>query len=120
MGHVQADVVQSVNLHLLIDGTSHDVAWCQRQTFVIFLHETLTIGQAQYATIATHSLCNQEGRMRLAWRIESCGVELYKLHVLHSTLGAIDHSLTVACGNHRIGGCLIYSTASASTHQCHL
>ena len=28
MGDVQTDVVQSVNLHLLVDGASHDVAWC--------------------------------------------------------------------------------------------
>ena len=110
-------MVQSVNLHLLIDGTCHDITWSQRQTLVIFLHEALAIRQTQDAAIATHSLRNQEGRMCLAWRVERCGVKLHKLHVGHRTLGTIDHSLTITSSDDRIRGGLIHSTTTACTHQ---
>ena len=42
--YIEAYVVESVYLHLLVYGTCNDVAWCQRQALVVFLHERLAIG----------------------------------------------------------------------------
>ena len=58
--------------------------------------------------------------MSLAWVIKGSRVELYKLHVLNCSLGTIYHSLTVACSDDRVGSGLIYSAATAGTHQRHL
>ena len=117
---VEAYVVESVLLHLLVDGTCHDVAWSQTQSLVVFLHEALAVGQAQDAAIATHGFGDEEGRMSLAWVEEGCGVELYELHVGHCSLGTIDHSLAVARGDHGVGSGLIDSSAAACAHHCHL
>ena len=84
--YIEAYVVESVYLHLLVYGTCNDVAWCQRQTLVVFLHERLAIGQTEYATIATHGLGDEIGGMGLTRMIECRGVELYELHVLHHSL----------------------------------
>ena len=99
MGDVQTDVVQSVNLHLLVDGASHDVAWCQRESLVVFLHERLTIGQFQDAAIATHRLRDEVGRVRLLGVVQHGGVELYELHIGYGSLGTIGHRDAVASGN---------------------
>lgn len=55
--------------------------------------------------------------MGLAGMIEARGVELYELHVLHRSLGAVDHCLAVAGGDNRVCGCLVDGTAAAGTHQ---
>ena len=47
-------------------------------------------------------------------------MELYKLHVLNGSLGTINHSLTVTSSYHRVGSGLIYSAATAGTHQRNL
>ena len=39
VGHVKTNMVDAVNLHLLVYGTSHDVARSKAQAFVVFLHE---------------------------------------------------------------------------------
>ena len=120
MGHIQTYVIQAVNLHLLIDGTRHDITWCQRQTLVILLHKRLAIRQLQYATITTHSLGNQEGGVRFVRVMQHGGVELYKLHIGHRTLGTIHHSDTVASSNHGVRCGQIHSTATTGTHHGHL
>ena len=120
VGHVEAHMVDSVHLHLLVDGPCHDVARGQREPLVIFLHERLARGQSQNAAIATHGFGDEEGRMGFALMEESRGVELHKLHVGHGALGPVDHRLAVACGHDRIGGGLVDGTASARTHHRHL
>ena len=117
MGDVEADVVEAVNFHLLVDGSGHDVAWCQRQALVVFLHELFAVGQAQYAAVAAHGLGDEVGGMGLALMEEGGGVELHKLHVLHSAFGAIDHGLAVAGGNDGVGGSLIDGSAAACAHD---
>ena len=55
--------------------------------------------------------------MSLAGVVERGGVELHKLHVLYGTLGAVDHSLAVAGGNHGVGGGLVDGSAATGTHH---
>ena len=99
MRDVQTDVVQTVNFHLLINGTRHNIAWCQRQAFVVLLHKRLAIRKFQNTAIATHGLGDEVGGMRLLGIVEHGGVELYELHVGYRSLGTIDHCNTVASGN---------------------
>ena len=99
VGDVQTDMVQTVNLHLLVDGASHNVAWSQTEALVILLHESLAIGQLQNATISAHGLGDEVGGVRLLGIVEHRRVELHKLHVGYGTLGAIYHGDAVACGN---------------------
>ena len=117
VGDVETDVVETVHFHLLVDGSSHDVARGKTETLVVFLHEACAVGEAQDATIAAHCLSDEESGMGLAWMIEGCGVELHKLHVGYGTLGTIDHGLAIACSYDGIGGGLIYGTTTASTHH---
>ena len=117
MRHVEADMVQTVNLHLLVDGACHDVARSQREAFVVFLHERLAVGQTQDASVATHGLGDEEGGMRLSGREERCGMELHELHVLHRSLGTVDHRLAVARSDDGVGCRLVDGTATTSTHQ---
>ena len=48
------------------------------------------------------------------------GVELYKLHISHRTLGTIYHSHAITCCYDWVGGSLINSSATSCTHHCHL
>ena len=120
MGDIQTDVIQTVNLHLLIDGTSHDVARSQRQALVVFLHKRLAIRQFQYGTIATHSLRDKVGRMRLVGVMQDGRMELYELHISHSTLGTINHGDTVARSNDGVRGGQIDRAATTCTHDGNL
>ena len=120
MGYIETDMIQSVNLHLLIDGTSHDVTRSQTQSLIIFLHETFAVRQTQNAAITTHSLGDEEGRMGFARMIKSGWVELDKLHVGHGTLGTVNHRLAITSSDDRVGGSLINSTASTGTHHGNL
>ena len=43
MSNIQANVIETVNLHLLINGTSYDIAWSQTQSLIIFFHESFAI-----------------------------------------------------------------------------
>ena len=117
---VEADVVQSVNLHLAVDGAGHDVARGQREPFVVLLHELLAVRQAQDAAVAAHSLGDEVGRMRLLRVEEHGGMELHELHVLHLSLGAIDHSYAVAGSNVGVGGRGIDGSRAACCHERHL
>ena len=120
MSDVQTDVVDTMNLHLLIDGAGYDVTWCQGETFVIFLHKLLAIGQLEDATITSHGLGDEVGRVGLLGIVEHRGVELYKLHVGHCSLGAVDHGNAVAGGDDGVGGGQIDGSATTSTHHGNL
>ena len=61
VGDVQTDMIQSVNLHLLVDSASHNITGCQTEALVVLLHERLAIGQFQDAAIATHGLGDEIG-----------------------------------------------------------
>ena len=117
MGDVQTDVVQTVNLHFLIDGTSHNVTGSQRQALVVLLHEGLAVGQLQDAAVAAHGLGDEVGGVCLVGIVQHRGVELYEFHVCHGTLGTINHGDAVACGNDGVGGGHIYCSAAAGTHH---
>jgi len=117
MGDVQTDMVQTVDLHLLVDGSCHDVAGGQREAFVVFLHEGLAIGQFQDAAIAAHGLGNEVGGMRLLGVVEHRRVELYEFHVGHCSLGAIDHGDAVAGGDDGIRGGQVDGSATTCTHD---
>ena len=67
---IQAHMVDAMNLHLLVYGAGHDVAWCERQTLVIFLHERLAVGKAKNAAITAHGLGDEVGGVGLAGMIE--------------------------------------------------
>ena len=81
------------------------------------MHELFTTKITQHGTIAAHSLCNQE-RRTVAGMEQRCGMELYELHVLNSTLGTVHHGNTIACGYKGIGSCGIYSSHTSGRHQC--
>ena len=40
---VEADMVDRMDLHLVIDRPCDDVAWCERETRIVFLHELLAV-----------------------------------------------------------------------------
>ncbi len=64
-GHVEANVVKTVDLHLVVYGASHDVAWRKGETRVIFLHELRSVGQLEYGSISAHGLRDEEGGVGL-------------------------------------------------------
>ena len=76
----------------------------------------LAVHCAEYATVATHRLSDEERGVSLARVVERRRVELYELHVLHRTLGAVHHGLAVAGGYDGVGGGLVDGSASAGTH----
>ena len=116
--HVEADVVQSVNFHLAVNGPGNDVSWSQREALVVFLHKLFAIGQTQDAAIATHGFRNQIGRMRLLRIEEHRWMELYEFHVLDAPFGTIHHGNAVARGNVRVGGGSVDGTCATGCHQC--
>ena len=120
MRNVEANVVDAVYLHLLVDGARHDVARSQRETLVVLLHERLAVRQAQYAAVATHRLSDEERGVSLARMVERRGVELHELHVLHRALGTIYHRLAVARSDDGVGCGLVDGAAAARAHQRHL
>ena len=117
VGDVETDVVDTVDLHLLIDGTGHDIARSEREALVVLLHEGFAIGQLKDAAIAAHGLGDEVGGMRLLGIVEHRGVELHKLHIGHRTLGAIHHGDTVARSDDGVGGGEIDGSATACTHD---
>ena len=117
---VKAHMVKGMNLHLVVDGTSHDVTRSKTETLIIFLHELLTIRQTENTSVTTHGLCYEIGRVSLLWVEQYRWVELYKLHVLHLTLGTINHGYTVTCGDAWVGCCLIDGTSTTSCHKRYL
>ena len=117
MGDVETNMVDAVYFHFLVDGAGHDVAGCEREPVVVFLHERLSVGQFQYAAIAAHGFGDEIGGMGLAGIVEHGGVELHKLHVLHGSLGTIDHGDAVAGGDDGVRSGLIDGSAASGTHH---
>ena len=95
VGNIQIYMVVSTILHLVVDGTCHDVTGSQGKTGIVFLHELFAIHGAQYASVAAHRFRYQE-RRTISRVIQGGRVELYKLHILHRTFGTINHSDTVS------------------------
>ena len=118
--HVQADVVQTVNLHLLVDGPRHDVARSQREPLVVLLHERLAVRQFQHAAIAAHRLGDQIRRVRLLRVVQHRRVELHEFHVLHRRLRAVGHRDAVARGNDGVRRRQIHRAAAARAQHRHL
>ena len=95
MRHVEIDMIFATLLHLAVDGAGHNVSRSQREARVVFLHELLAVEVAQHGAVAAHSFGDQETGA-IAGMEQRRGVELDELHVLHGTLGAIDHGDAVA------------------------
>ena len=115
--NVQAHVVDAVNFHLLVDGACHNVARCERQAFVVFLHEFGSVRQAQNAAVAAHGFGDEKGGVGFAGVIERGGVELHKLHVFHRGFGAIGHGNAVAGGYVGVGGGGVNGSAASGGHH---
>ena len=81
----------------MVDGTCHDGARGERATFVVLLHELLTVLRAQHRPVAPDGLGDEEGGP-LARMIQGRGVELHELHVLDHPPGAVHHGDAVAGG----------------------
>ena len=60
-------MVVSTILHLVVDGTCHDVTGSQGKTGVVFLHELFAIHGAQYASVDVYK------RQRHEWLLHICG-----------------------------------------------
>ena len=103
-------------LHLTVNGTGHDVAWCERAATVVFMHELLSINCLQDTTIATHRLGDQKGGT-CTWMIECCGMKLHKLHTLDLSLGTGYHRNSITCSNQGIGSGLVYRSDAAGSHH---
>ena len=114
--HVQVDVVLAALLHLVVDGAGHDVTRGERQARVILLHEFLAVQRAEHGAIAAHGLGDEE-RGTVARMIEGRGMELDELHVLHRSLGTVDHGDAVARGHQRVGGVAVHGLAAARGHD---
>ena len=111
--HIEADVVDAVDFHLLVDGACHDVARGERESLVVFLHELLAVRQAEDAAVAAHGFRDEIGRVRFAGVEEGGGVELDKFHVLHRSLGAVGHGDAVAGGDVGVGRRTVHRPAAA-------
>ena len=119
MGDIEVDVIVASQFHLTVDRPGHDVARRQRETRVILLHELLASEVLQDSSVATHRLGDQEAGT-VARMIEGCRVELDEFHVLHLSLGAIDHRDTVARSDKRVGGIAVDRLATAGSHDRYL
>ena len=113
-------MIESMNLHLIIYCSGYYVARCQAESLVIFLHEFLAVRQSQNATITSHSLCDEVCRVSFLRVVKNSWVELHKLHVFYLSLGTINHSYAVACGNGRIGSSSIDGSCATCCHKCYL
>ena len=120
MCQVKTYMVKSVNFHLMVNCPCNYIARSKGKTFIILLHELLTIRQSQHTAISTHCLSNQKRRMGFRWIIKDCGMELYELHILYSSLGSIDHCDAIASSNHRIGCHCIDRSHTSCSHKCNL
>ena len=114
---VKADMVQAVDFHLAVYGACHDVARCQTQPLVVFLHEFLAVGKPEDTAIASHRLGDEVGRMGLFGIEQYSRMELHELHVLYLAFGTIDHCYAVARRDVRIRRRCIDGTRSARCHE---
>ena len=117
MCYIKVYMVFAAMFHFAIDGTCYDIAWSERQTRIVLLHELLACQVTQYTSVTTHRLSNKETRT-IARMEECCRMELNELHILYYTFGTIYHCDTVACSNKRIGSMTINSLATAGSHYC--
>ena len=110
-------MVDGMDLHLIIDGTSHDITRSETQTRIVFLHELLAVGQTEDTSVSAHGFRDEVCRMGLGGVKEARRVELYKLHILDHTFGAIDHGYTVTGSYLRVGSGGVDRTCSAGCHE---
>ena len=117
--NVEIDMVVAPELHLAVYRAGYNIPRSQREPRVILLHEFLARRVAEHSPIPAHSLCNQEA-WPVAGMIECRRVELYELHILHSSFRAVNHRNTVARSHERIGGVAVNSLATAGSHHSYL
>ena len=110
-------MVDTMELHLIIYSARNDIAWRERESFVVFMHKLLSVGQSEDATVSSHRLGDEVGRVRFSRVIQCRGVELYELHSLYFAFGAIYHCDAIASGDVRVGGRGIDRTSAAGSHQ---
>ena len=104
----------------MINSSSNNITWSKRKTFIILLHELLTIRKSQHPTIATHSLSNQKCWMRFRRIIKNRRVELYELHILYRSLCSINHCNTIASSYLRIRCHCVDCPHSTCSHEGYL
>ena len=112
MTGVEIHVRFARNLHLVVDGTGHYVAWRKTLTGVVFLHKLHPVLVLEYGSGSAHGLGDEE-RRRLARIVERGGMELHKLHILDAAACAVHHSHAVAGGGDGVGGGFIDVAQSA-------
>ena len=117
VGDVKAYVIDTVNLHLLIDGAGNDIAGSEREALVVLLHKLLAIRKSQDTTVAAHGLRDKIGGMGLRRIVERSGVELHEFHVLHDTFSTINHRYAIPRCNIRICGGGVDGTRASCCHQ---
>ena len=115
--YVKAHMIDTVNLHFVIDGPSHYITRRERQTWVILLHKLLAVRQTKNSAVSAHSLSDKISGMGLARVVQGRWVELYELHVLDYALGAMNHCYAVTGGDVRIGSCGVNGSRSAGSHK---
>ena len=115
MSYVEVDVVVSTVFHFIIDSTRYDIARCQRQTGIIFLHELFPVHGTKYTTVSPHRLGNEE-RRTIARMVKRCRVELYEFHIFYGSFRPIYHGNAVAGCYKRVGCSLVDSPYSTCCH----
>ena len=117
MRHIEAHMIDCMNLHLIIYRTSHYITRSQGQARVILMHKLLTVRQPQNTSVSAHRFSNQISRVCLFGIEQTRWVELHKLHIFDHSFGTIDHGDTVSGSDLRIGGRGIDGTCSSGSHQ---
>ena len=115
--YIQTHMIDGMDLHLIIDGTCHDITRCQTQTRVVFLHELFAVRQSQNTSVPAHGFGDEVSRMRLFGIEQTRRVELHELHIFDQSFGTIDHRDTVSGSYLGVGGGGIDRSRSSGGHQ---
>ena len=115
--HIEADMVDGMNLHLIIDGSCYDVSRSEGETRVVFLHKLFAVRQPKDTSVTAHSFGDEVGGMGLFGIEEARRMELDELHIFNQSFSAIDHGDTVAGSYLGIGGSGIDCAGTACSHE---
>ena len=117
MADIEVHAISPETLHLMVNGTRHDIPRSQFSTRVEVWHETATIRAAQIGAFSAQSFGQQ--KITCLWMVQTSRMELVKFHVGHAAACTPRHSDAITGGNIWIGGVLIYlgRTASGQDHR---
>ena len=114
MGNVEVHAIQTVFLHLEVDGARHHVARGEFGARIVVGHETVTTQpgrQFELAAFAAHGFGDEEALdVRV---VQAGGVELDELHVAHPAASPPGRGDAVAGGGVGVGGEEVHLASAA-------